>query len=143
MAHATPPRREDVPKDRVLCEFCSAKCCQYLSLPIDKPKTWEDYDNLRWYLAHQDITIFVEDGTWYILMQRPCRHLGSDNRCGLYDDRMQICRDYSTEACEYDEDYLYEKVFENDEQIWDYAEAVLGPSQVRPRRRPSLAIVEG
>lgn len=145
MSLATAPsrvrRREDAPKDRILCEFCSAKCCQYVALPLDKPKTWEDFDNIRWYLAHQDVTVFVDEGTWYIMMHRACRHLQADNRCGIYHDRMQICREYHTDSCEFDEDYLYEKVFENDQQIWDYAEAVLGPGKVRERSGPVLSVV--
>ena len=29
------PKREDVPADTVLCEYCSAKCCRYFALPLE------------------------------------------------------------------------------------------------------------
>lgn len=137
------PRREDAPKDRVLCEFCSAKCCGYFALPIDTPKKWEDFDTMRWYLAHQDVSIFVDENVWYLMVHRPCNHLQPDNRCGVYDDRMQICRDYTTDNCEYDDDTTYEQVFETDDQLWEYAEALLGAKNVRQRSAPTLRLVVG
>ena len=64
-----------------------------------------------------------------------------DGRCGIYEDRPQICRDYKTTDCEYDEEYLYEKIFETDDQLWEYAEALLGPDHVAPRSIPGLKII--
>ena len=32
------PRRKDVPKDQVLCDHCTAKCCRYFALPLDTPE---------------------------------------------------------------------------------------------------------
>ena len=133
------PSREDLPKDANLCEYCTAKCCQYIALPIDTPKTWKDYDDLRWYLAHGDVSIFVDEGSWYIMMHKKCNHLLPDNRCGIYDDRPEICRGYNTDNCEYDDEYTYEKIFETDWQMWEYAEAVLGPDRM-PRRSTAGAI---
>lgn len=133
--------REDVPANANLCDYCTGKCCRYIALPIDEPETWEDFDAIRWYLTHQDISIFVEDGTWYIMIFRECNHLLSDNRCAIYHDRPQICRDYSTENCEFDSNFTYEKIFETDDQIWEYAEAVLGPESVPQRSPQSLPIL--
>jgi Fe-S-cluster containining protein len=63
-----------------------------------------------------------------------CKYLTRDDRCQVYLNRPKICREYTTADCEYDSDWLFEKVFETAEQIWEYAEAVLPP-----RRRPKLA----
>ena len=136
----SPPRREDVPKDANLCDYCTAKCCQYIALPIDTPTEWKDFDYLRWYLAHGEISIFVDDGNWYIMMHKTCNHLQPDNRCGIYEDRPQICRTYTTDDCEYDDEYTYEKIFETDDQMWEYAEAVLGPDKVLARSSGILAL---
>lgn len=135
---AVRPKREDIPPGASLCEYCTGKCCQYIALPIETPNTWKDYDDLRWYLAHQDISVFVEVETWYLLVHRRCNHLMPDHRCGIYANRPQICRDYKTDGCEYDEGFLYDKLFEHDDQIWEYAEAILGP---KAPPTPSLAIV--
>lgn len=138
------PQRSDLPAGANLCDYCTAKCCRYLALPIDTPTTWKDFDSIRWYLMHEDISVFVEDGDWYLLIHRECRHLEADNRCAVYEVRPQICRDYHTDDCEYDDVYTYEKIFETDDQIWEYAEAVLGPERMPHgpgEHRRGLAIV--
>ncbi|QDU64831.1 Flagellin N-methylase [Planctomycetes bacterium Pan216] len=131
--HARKPNRDELPKGANLCEYCTGKCCRYIALPIDTPTKWKDFDEMRWYLSHKDISIFVEDESWYLMVHRDCEHLLEDNRCGIYLDRPQICRDHTTDDCEYDDDFTYEKIFENDVQLWEYAEVVLGPKRVRER----------
>jgi Fe-S-cluster containining protein len=120
--------REELPKGEVLCDYCTAKCCKYFALPLpDHPKQWSDFEEIRWFLAHEDVNAFVDEGAWYLLVNRPCRHLQPNNRCGIYENRPNICREYSTDNCEYDDHYLYEKIFEHDSQIEEYAEALFGP----------------
>jgi Fe-S-cluster containining protein len=118
-------RREDLKPDEVLCSYCTGKCCRYFALPIEAPTTWDDFDHIRWYHGH--VSIFVEDGTWYLMVFADCENLQEDHRCGIYQDRPSICRSYTTENCEYDNDSCYDKLFESAEQIWEYAEAVLPP----------------
>jgi Fe-S-cluster containining protein len=135
------PRNELKP-GQCLCEFCTGKCCRYFSLPIDNPSTWDDFDSIRWYLAHGRTAIYVEAGQWYLLVYSRCNHLTPDNRCGIYLNRPRICREYTTDNCEYDNDTVFEKLFETPEQIWEYAEAVLRPRRKRPSRLgASLPIV--
>ena len=118
-------RREDVPAGANLCEYCTAKCCKYFALPIDEPTTRKEFDYLRWYLLHDAATLFTEDDDWYLLVHTECKHLQDDGRCGIYETRPQICRDYSTDNCEFDETWVYERYFETCEQIEEYAEAML------------------
>lgn len=115
-----------------LCDFCTGKCCQYFSLPIDAPRTWDDYDAIRWYLAHGQTVVYVHEEQWYLLVMTKCQYLLADNRCGIYLNRPKICREYTTENCEYEAPWAFEKAFETPEQIWEYAEALLPP-----RRRPA------
>ena len=125
-----PPKqmpRKKLPKGEVLCNYCPAKCCQYFALQIDTPTTREDFDFIRWYMVHGEVSVFVEDEIWYLMVHSRCDHLGEDNRCGIYETRPQICRDYSTDNCEYDDDAMYEKLFETADQLWEYAEAFLPP----------------
>ena len=125
------PSRDQIQPGECLCDHCSGKCCRYFCLPIDEPTTWDDYDSVRWYLAHGRTMVYVHKDTWYLLVWSDCRYLKADNRCGIYLNRPKICREYTTDECEYDTDYEFEKVFETPEQIWEYAEAILPP-----RRRP-------
>ena len=127
-----PIKRDQLKPDEVLCSYCTALCCRYFSLPIDTPTTREDFDNLRWFMMHGRVTAYVEDRIWYLCVYGDCKHLQDDYRCGIYYDRPHICRAYSTNHCEYDDQGLHDMYFENSEQIWEYAEAVL-PPQRKPK----------
>jgi uncharacterized protein len=120
------PHRRDLRPGEKLCHYCSAKCCRYFALPIDTPESWTDFDYIRWYLLHQRAAVFVEEDCWYLLVHNPCRHLRDDHQCDIYDTRPQICRDYTTADCEYDDEWTYEHYWETPEQVEEYAEAVLG-----------------
>ena len=131
--------REELPPGRVLCEYCSAKCCRYFALPIETPESFEDLEYIRWYLLHGQASVFKEDDTWYLLVHTTCKHLQSDNRCGIYETRPQICRDYTTDNCEYDDDWTYDFYLETPEQVWEYTEAVMQPKGKSIRsRKPEL-----
>ena len=137
-------RREDLPPGDCLCNHCTAKCCKYFALPIETPTTRQDFDYIRWYLLHGEATVFIEEGDWYLLIHTRCKHLRADNRCGIYATRPQICRDYTIEECEYEDDYVYEHYFETSEQVEEYVEAVLpgkDPSEFRSRRPPLLPVI--
>lgn len=96
----------------ILCEHCTAACCRYIALPLDKPETHAEFEDLRWFLLHEHVSIFVEEGDWYIAFQTPCRHLLPDHRCGIYETRPKICRAYTTDNCDYHSgDYGWEQHF--------------------------------
>ena len=129
-----------IPRSRIRagktpCDHCTGKCCRYFSLPIDTPTTWADFDSIRWYLAHDKTMIYFEKDVWYLVVLTKCGYLMPGNRCGIYHDRPRICRKYTTDQCEYDAEWSFEKVFETPEQIWEYAEAILPPK----RRKKSAA----
>ena len=136
MATVLKPKREDLPHDANLCEYCTAKCCRYFALPIETPENPQDLDYIRWYLLHESASVFVDEGEWYLLVSTVCRHLQADQRCGIYETRPQICRDYSTKACEYDDDSTYDQYFETPEQISEYAEALFPPKKTKQFRSP-------
>lgn len=135
----TKPRREDLPKDANLCAYCTAKCCRYFALPIDTPETFTEFEYVRWFLLHDRATVFVEDDTWYLLVHTTCKHLQADYRCGIYEIRPEICAEYSTANCEYEDHFTYEQYFETAEQVYEYALAKFSdPSEPNFRsRRPS------
>jgi len=118
-------RREDVPADRVLCEYCTAKCCHYFALPIETPENLKDFEYIRWYLLHDRATVFKEDDDWYLLVHTVCEHLQPDYRCGIYETRPPICREYTVKNCEYEDDWTYEFYLETAQQVEEYREAVL------------------
>ena len=133
------PRREELAPGECLCDHCTGRCCRYFSLPIENPSTWDDYDSIRWYLAHGRTLIYVEKKQWYLLVMTRCTYLTDEDRCAIYLNRPKVCRSYTTDNCEYDGEWTFDKVFETPEQIWEYAEAVLPPRRTK-RQKSTFAL---
>jgi Fe-S-cluster containining protein len=128
-----------------LCDQCAGLCCRYFALPIDNPDCKRDYDNIRWYLLHDKVVIFVEDKQWYIGILTRCKQLQPDNRCGIYETRPAICRSYSTDNCDYHAgDYGYDLLFTSPEALWEYAAKKLREDKAagkkkKPKKKKSRA----
>lgn len=106
----------------ILCEHCPAICCRYIALPIEEPVTKGDFDDIRWYLAHENVTVFVEKGQWYVSFATRCRYLRSDRKCSIYERRPRICRSYRTDDCDYHGgEYRYQLYFSEPPEIERYA----------------------
>jgi len=104
------------------CLKCTGLCCKYFALPIETPEDKGDYNDIRWYLCHEGITVFVEEGDWYLNVKNRCRHLSKeDYRCLIYDKRPRICRGYRHSDCDFVEgEYEYDLHFTNDKEMQDY-----------------------
>ena len=118
----------------VLCEHCTGVCCRYIALPIEKPTTRRDFDDMRWYVMHQGISVFMEDGAWYVQIASKCTNLQPDNRCMIYETRPAICREYKDQDCDYEGgDYHYECILKTPEQVEEYAAKKLGKKRAFPK----------
>jgi Fe-S-cluster containining protein len=81
------------------CDGCDL-CCRHVAVEIDEPETKKEFDQIRWFLLHEDVWIFIDnDNSWNMQVNRPCVKL-KDGRCSYYENRPRICRDYSAESCE-------------------------------------------
>jgi Fe-S-cluster containining protein len=119
----------------ILCEHCTAACCRYIALPLDAPETPADFEDIRWFLMHEHVSVFVEDGDWYVAFQTPCRHLQPDHRCGVYRTRPKICRTYTTDDCDYHSgDYNWEQHFTAPEHLDAYQREQPANGRSRGRR---------
>ncbi|MFQ5515057.1 MAG: YkgJ family cysteine cluster protein [Myxococcota bacterium] len=86
--------------ERHPCHECGA-CCRYVAVEIDKPTCFKDYDHIHWYLTHRGISVYVDwEGDWFIEFETACEHLSPGATCGIYEDRPQICSDFSWDECE-------------------------------------------
>jgi len=93
---------------------------------LDPPTTAGAFDDIRWYLMHRDVTVFVDDGQWFLQVDRPCKHILPDNRCGAYENRPRVCRKYKTQDCDYHQgDYGYDQYFTTAEALEEYASKYL------------------
>jgi len=71
---------------------------------LDTPTTKREYDNIRWYLMHENVNVFVDqDGDWMLEFVTPCSNLRPDHSCSHYAQRPRICREYPADGnqCEY------------------------------------------
>ena len=85
------------------CRFCAgSKCCSYITQAIDPPRSISDFDTLLWQLAHHNVQAYKDDDGWFLIFYTKCQFLEHDGRCGNYDNRPQMCREYSNDYCEYD-----------------------------------------
>jgi uncharacterized protein len=120
----------------ILCEHCTAACCRYIALPIDTPETRTDYDDIRWFLLHESVSVFVEDGDWYIAFVTPCQHIQPDHRCGIYETRPRVCRQYTTDDCDYHSgDYGWEQHFAAPEHLDAYVQEHADEIDKKTRRK--------
>lgn len=87
-----PTKEKSLPK--LNCKTCQGQCCKYFALQIDTPDSPEEFDHLRWYIAHEKVALFIEGDAWYLQVNNPCKHLTAEFSCGIYETRPQICRDY-------------------------------------------------
>lgn len=87
------------------CSRChNSKCCTYTTEALGvAPRAKSDFDHLLWQISHQGVELYKDAGGWYLMFQGSCEHLQSDGGCAIYNERPQICRDYSNDWCEYDE----------------------------------------
>ena len=118
------------------CEHCTGHCCKYVALPLDEPETARDFDDIRWYLLHEGVLVFVEEGDWYVQFTAKCTKLTGANLCGLYETRPKICRQYKAGECDYSGgDYGYDHLFTHAEQIEAYAKQVLQKQRQQQKAR--------
>ena len=82
----------------------------------------EDFDTLLWQISHKDVQVYKDEGDWYLLVNNRCRHILGDGRCGIYDDRPRICREYTNDFCEFDEpaDKNFELYFDSYTSLLKY-----------------------
>jgi uncharacterized protein len=82
------------------CRECEAKCCKYFALQIDTPKRKSDFENIRWYLAHENVSVFVDKRKWFLNVDNKCRYLTDDHQCTIYSRRPELCREHDPTDCE-------------------------------------------
>lgn len=81
------------------CRSCG-KCCKYIAIELDEPNDKEDFENLVWYLMHENVHIYIDDeDSWIIEFKTKCKGLTENNMCNVHKHRPDICRDHDPESC--------------------------------------------
>ena len=85
------------------CDLCTGSiCCTYITHELDAPKSMKDFDYLLWQVSHTNVGVFKDDDGWFLSIKQPCDHLLEGGRCGIYEERPEICREHSNDSCEFD-----------------------------------------
>jgi len=125
------------------CQYeCKSRCCRYITVVLPAPKRKADLDELSWFLAHENVSVYVEARRWHLEVQTPCRYLGSDNLCAVYEDRPEVCRDYEHDICEYPNRPRHALQFDTRESFDEWLEKRQARRR-RQRRRASRSSAEG
>jgi Fe-S-cluster containining protein len=103
------------------CDKCKGMCCKYVAMEIDTPKTKKDFENIKWFVCHKNVNVFVDkENKWNIEFLTPCEFLGKNNLCLAYKRRPKICRDYSQEECLFFNDYKEKHTFNCLKDVEDF-----------------------
>lgn len=88
-------------------------------MPIDKPKTADDVEELKWELQYDTISVFIRSHRWYRMIKGRCMYLDRNNRCKIYDRRPQRCRQMKPPECEHFGEF-YQVLLTTPEQLDAY-----------------------
>jgi Fe-S-cluster containining protein len=117
---------EDHPTQEI-CARCGSGCCNHVALEIDRPTTKQGYDNVRWYLLHENVRVFIDHTKrWMVEFVTPCTQVEPAVGCRGYTTRPKICRDYprEDEVCEYlSEEKPYSVRFDSAAQFEEYLDS--------------------
>jgi Fe-S-cluster containining protein len=117
-------------RDLGKCADCNAECCQYITVEIDKPKTKQDFDRIRWWLAHWNIWVYAhKNEQWYLRFFTRCKYLTPENWCWIYERRPLTCWNYDCNPEEQDPENKIELIFKSVADIETYAERILAQDE--------------
>ena len=111
------------------CNECNGACCKEICVGIDEPKTIDDWEEIRWMVAHENIAVYVdEEDDWLVEIQTNCSKLDSKNQCIIYGKRPLICKDHKLDTCVKNADEEGEKLrFNTIEEVEAHIEKVVKP----------------
>ncbi|MDF1701048.1 MAG: hypothetical protein P1V36_07810 [Planctomycetota bacterium] len=93
-----PPKKDQF---SICTQDCGARCCRYITVEIPGPRSRDDWDEMRWWLAHEGSMVSKDEDGWCLHVQTPCSHLRPDNACAIYPHHMRTCNDYDASNCEF------------------------------------------
>ena len=102
---------------------CNAFCCKYISIHLDTPRSKVDFDEIRWFVSHENITVYKDDDDdWIVEVMTKCSFL-KNNRCSIYEQRPDVCRDYDPDVCTHHSGEIPTRVlFTHPEQVEKFVE---------------------
>jgi hypothetical protein len=62
-----------------------------VTVPIDTPDEWRDFDDYRWYIAHRDVRVFQRGDRWYVHFNTLCNL--RENVCPVRNNHLPVDAD--------------------------------------------------
>ncbi|MFH1212436.1 MAG: hypothetical protein V1659_05945 [Candidatus Woesearchaeota archaeon] len=60
----------------IRCNECEGKCCRYIAVEVDAPEGMGDFEDMLWWLYHENVMLYIDDEhDWILEFRTPCRHL--------------------------------------------------------------------
>jgi len=116
-------RKDEVDLQLKICTLdCGARCCRYVTTAIEAPRATVDWDEIRWWLAHEGTMVTKDEDGWMLHVQTRCRHLLPNNLCGIYETRMMACEEYEADSCEFTGDVDYQVHLRTEAELADHLE---------------------
>ncbi|HIJ05426.1 MAG: hypothetical protein QT08_C0015G0022 [archaeon GW2011_AR17] len=111
----------------ITCEECKGACCKEISVEIDTPLDLEDWDVIKWMVAHENVAVYQDhEDDWLVEFKTKCSKLDFNNRCTIYKVRPKVCSEYPVDDCIMNADEPAEKIrFETMEEVEKYIEDVV------------------
>lgn len=111
------------PDQFTICTLdCGARCCRYVTVAIPPPLSRVDWDEFRWWLAHPGTMVTKGEEGWMLQVETRCRHLQTDNACGIYAHRPIACEEHDATACEFTDEIEYEVCLRSEADLADHLE---------------------
>jgi len=101
------------------CKDCPAICCHDLAMPLLKPRSRSDLDQIDWYLHFDTVQVYIRSHRWYLLVKGKCIYLDKNFRCSIYGKRADKCRRHSPDTCERNGPY-WDVLFTTPEEFRDW-----------------------
>lgn len=108
------------------CDQCTGTCCRDLSVEIDKPENFEDFETIKWFIAHKNVSVYIDvEGDWLIEFKTDCKFLDRNNLCRIYGERYKICAEHDPSECVMNsEEQHYERLFRTAEEVDAYMKEI-------------------
>lgn len=106
----------------ICTQDCRARCCRYITISVATPRSREDWDEMRWWLAHAGVLVTKDEDGWSVHVETRCGNLGRGNACDVYPHHMKTCKDYDASHCEFTGPLDYDLELESELDLARYLE---------------------
>lgn len=120
------------------CNKCKALCCQYVMLELDEPDDRDEFEKIRWYVAHKNISVVHNDEKWYLYVKNPCKYITRDYKCEIYENRSSVCRNHAATDCDFFGEDCFDIHFETIEQVDKHIARIFKKKKKKQPKKPKL-----